>query len=235
MKFTITEEERRSIRGMYLMEQVTPMSIGGGTPSPQADVKYKDYNGFYAITYSPESNISSVINSYNGGKSESKRYDFSGNDLSLNPQTQYIAFSYWFDNKAGNAMKVTVNAKTSDGKTVTNSWANRGPDSVDTKYFGRFNLGPLPDNSTITVSVAGDSANSLTITTKQTPDPSVNCDAEWKVVYEKLEDAANENTSVDIRPYYCNQDQTKYIKGIYPDIDNSKLSCLKKKIKTQYC
>ena len=65
MKFTITEEERRSIRGMYLMEQVTPMSIGGGTPSPQADVKYKDYNGVYAITYSPESNIRSLINSYN--------------------------------------------------------------------------------------------------------------------------------------------------------------------------
>jgi hypothetical protein len=166
MKFTITEEEKKSIRGMYLMEQVTPMVIGGGTPSPQSGEQYKNYDGFYAITYSPESNISSVVNSYNGGKTESKRYDFTGNELLLNPQTQYLGFSYWFNNKAGNVMKVTVNAKTSDGKTATNSWTNRGPDSTDNKYFGRFNIGPLPDNSTITVSVAGDGFNLLTITTK---------------------------------------------------------------------
>jgi len=236
-RFIISEEEKRHIKKMYLLEDVgSPMKIGGGTPSSRNEEQFKDMDGFYVITYSYDSNIKSVQNFYNGGKSMSERHDFLYNEKLLTPQNQYIAFTYWFNNKAGNTMNIILNVKSSDGSTVTESWSNRGPDSTDSKYMGRFYVGPLPNNSTITISVEGDKSNSLLITTKESSNLSTNCDEEWKVVYKNLEDTAEEkSTSIDIRPFYCGKDHTNYIKGIYPSIDDSKLECLKNKIKKQYC
>ena len=231
-RFVITEEEKKSIRKMYLLEDVgSPMKIGGGTPSSRNEEKHKDMDGFYMITYSFDSNVKSVQNFDSAGNTVSKRFDFQSNEKSLTPQNQYIAFTYWFNNKAGNSMNITINVKSTNGSTVEESWSKSEPDSTDNKYMGRFNVGPLPNNSTITISVKGDKSNSLVITTKEI----ANCDEEWKVVYQKMEESAGKNTSFDKRPYYCGKDHTDYIKGIYPSIDDSKLECLKNKIKNQYC
>ena len=39
MKFTITEEEKKSIRGMYLLEQETPAPSGQATPNKDIEIK----------------------------------------------------------------------------------------------------------------------------------------------------------------------------------------------------
>jgi hypothetical protein len=44
------------------------------------------------------------------------------------------------------------------------TWSNRGPESKDGVFMGRFNLGPLPPKSNIKITVANDTKNSLTIT-----------------------------------------------------------------------
>jgi hypothetical protein len=64
---------------------------------------------------------------------------------------------------------------------------------------------------------------------------SENCEDEWEVVYKYMEDAADKNESIDIRPYYCKKDPSKFVKEVYPNIDESKLKCLNQKIIDQYC
>ena len=150
-----------------IIEGKTPMILNGGTPSPEDPLKYGDRSGFYAISYTSDGIVEKVMNTYDGGSSESERKEFTPQtEGSLNPQSDYIAFSYWLKVTAGQVMTVNMSAVSSNGVKTNQTWSNRGPESKDGVFMGRFNLGPLPPKSNIKITVANDTKNSLTITTK---------------------------------------------------------------------
>jgi hypothetical protein len=150
--------------------QKTSMIFIGSTPS--SNNSWDAGEGFFNIACkSQEGIVSSVMNYWDGGNGPSDISSFTtaeqmgipgnGGDLLTS-----ISFAYYTTVKAGNALNVSFNAKSSNGGNVTSeTYSTRGPVQSDTIYGGRFTLMNLPENSTITISANGDNSNRLVIKT----------------------------------------------------------------------
>ena len=220
-KFIITEEEKSSIRRMYLLEQDNTIT-GNFNVIPKSD--WGSGSGFFAIRINPDDSITSVINKWDGGQQESQKN-------SLTPQepkeNNTIGATYWFKGVPNQTFTININGTSGSGTlkcTVKDAEWNGY-----SFYFTNLSIGTY----TITTSIS--STDSLTVTVSQ----PVNCDTEWKTLYELMEKNADEG-SIDLRPYYCSnsrsfKSQDDYIKQNFPNIEQSKIDCLNKKIKNQYC
>lgn len=119
-KFIITEEERSSIRGMYIMEQISNPTFVSGEISTMswndATIKKQPkWGGFYNLFYFNDLGITKVINHYDGQQSDSKRNEpnftvkdqlsFSFNLVKPGSESGDITFTISKDDKIINTSK----------------------------------------------------------------------------------------------------------------------------------
>lgn len=212
----ITLNELRNLVKQIIKEETNPKVIGnnmGVTKNFQSDG-----DGFINIRISSNTNIVSVKNKYLGGETESKKFAL----LSGEPQEGNTIGAYYY-------FKGTPNQNISISITGTN--VNSKIDYVvkDADWNAYiFNFTNLPAG-VFTINATNDSNNSLTVTVSES------CDEEWKKLYEILENAAD-NSDIDLRPYYCkSKSMNARIKKEFPNIEESKVLCLIKKVNQQYC
>ena len=219
-KFIITEEEKKQIRGMYLLIE-EENTITGKITLIKSVPNNQDGAGFFSIRINPDGDISSVVNKWDGGQVESKKVGLtSGEPMENNT----IGAVYYF--KGTPNKKFTINITGPNG----NMELTAEESEIWQAYLFHFtNL----TYGVYTITASNSPKDSLTITVSQ----PVNCDNEWKTIYNDLEMSNNEG--IDKGPYYCTwangQKSIDYIKGKIPDIDVRKIKCLKNKIKSQYC
>ena len=181
--------------------------------------KWEEGNGFFYSRVSNDTDITSILNKGSDGEVQSKKNSLFDIDTKTN---NTYAGTYWKKGAPNEKFSITIN-----GNNVTSKIDITVDSNVWTGYMFNFTNIPV---GTYTIQSTNDEVNKLTITVSQ----SVDCEKEWKTLFDMMETAADKG-DVDLRPYYCSKDETNYIKGKFPNIDDGKVSCLLKKIKKQYC
>ena len=175
-------------------------------------------SGFFGIRINTNDNITSVINKYDGGQTESQKNSLANAEPKDN---NTIAATYWFK---GTPQTFTINITGTGGSTNLTCTVKDETWNGYAFHFTNLSAG------TYTITASNSKTDSLTVTVSE----PANCDTEWKTLYDLMEKKADEG-SVDIRPYYCSKSQDGFIKQNFPNIDQGKINCLNKKIKQQYC
>lgn len=215
-RFIITEEERNEIRGMYLLEQNNTIT---GNFKVVSNASWDNGPGFFAIRINSNDNITSVINKWSDGQQESQKNSLSTQEPKEN---NTIGATYWF--KGTPNQTFTINITGSGGTAKLDCTVKDENLNGYAFYFTNLSVG------TYTITASNSQTDSLTVTVSE----PVNCDTEWKTLYDLMEDEADEG-GIDKRPYYCSKSHDDFIKQNFPNIVQGKISCLNKKIKQQYC
>ena len=180
-------------------------------------------SGFVNIRINTDDNITSVINKYveagQTKQTESKKNSFFDSEPKDN---NTIGATYWFKGTSNQTFTIDITGAGGSLKLTCTipdeSWNGYQ------FYFTNLSVG------TYTITASNSQTDSLTVTVSE----PANCDTEWKTLYDLMEDKADEG-GIDKRPYYCSKSHDALIKQNFPNIDQGKINCLKKKIKQEYC
>lgn len=245
-RFIITEDEKRQIRKMYLLESIENVKGNNlGVTKEKKDII--DGIGFWEIR--GNSNILSVINQYNQPNEDKSvkmlyslnnqvpigsvpvTYSLQTTNSKINPldnnepqEGNTIGATYWRINKPNDRFSIKIT-----GQNVMSEIDYTTNDEGWTGY--KFNFINLPVGE-FKIKVSDDDINLLTVTVSDCM-----VDEEWKKLYNILEDSAGQVDSVpNIRPSYCrSKNMETTIKSNFPGIDAIKIKCLINKVNTQYC
>jgi len=132
-KFIITEEDRKSIRRMYLMEQFTEntpldfMTVTGYKSSLFPQVQYAPNGTSWGFTFSGTKTLGNMMN-MSGGDFQSVQNEYSATDL-----TQRSSFTVKFTAKPKTIAEVTTGVKAANSNNMKNPFTIKAGGSYKNK------------------------------------------------------------------------------------------------------